>query len=627
MPLTNGTRLGPYEIVSPLGAGGMGEVYKAKDTRLGRTVAIKVLPSEVSDDPERRQRFEREARAVASLSHPHICTLYDVGQHEGIGFLVMEHLEGETLAERLKNGTIPLGEALRYGIETADALDKAHRQGLVHRDLKPGNIMVTRSGAKLLDFGLAKLAGKPDEPAAPVSSAPTVRKPLTEKGALLGTFQYMAPEQIEGGETDTRTDIFALGLVLYEMTTGRKAFEAPSRASLLAAILEREPARMSLLQSMTPPALEHAVRTCLAKDPEKRWQSAADLRRELEWIAGAGGNLVEAGTSLPRAKSGLFWKIASVPFAVLATLALVIVLHRRNLPEAVVTRFSLFPPEGATFTATAASVPTVNLALSPDRRRLAFVAAASGEPPLLWVRPLDSVAARRLVGTEDASYPFWSPDGKRLLFQSDRDGFIHLYQTAAGGGGREELLFKSDNNKLPSDWSADGRVIVFHTPPASNTGWDLWSLRVDGLVAKAFLETSFNEYQGRLSSDGRFIAYASDESGRPEVYVRPFPEGAAKWRISTGGGSEPVWRRDAKELFYLAADGKLMSVEVKTGTAPFEAPRPLFQTRLATSSTAYRTSYVVRGDGQRFLVNTVVGEVKSAPITVVLNWARELGKQ
>ena len=289
MPLEPGTKLGPYQVGDPLGAGGMGEVYQAKDTRLDRTVAIKVLPSHLSDDPDLRQRFEREARAVSSLNHPHICTLHDIGREGDVDFLVMEHLEGETLAERLKKGPLPFEESLRYAVQIADALDKAHREGVVHRDLKPANVMLTKSGAKLLDFGLAKIAGSTSTPdAAMLSSLPTEQKSLTAAGAILGTFQYMAPEQLESKDIDARTDIFALGAVLYEMMTGKKAFEGNSQASLISAIMSSEPPSMSSLQPFSPPALERVVKTCLAKDPDKRWQHAGDVARELEWIAQVG---------------------------------------------------------------------------------------------------------------------------------------------------------------------------------------------------------------------------------------------------------------------------------------------------------------------------------------------------
>jgi len=289
VPLKSGTKLGPYEVGEPLGAGGMGEVYQARDTRLNRSVAIKVLPAHLSGDADLRQRFEREARAVSSLNHPHICTLHDIGKEGNVDFLVMEHLEGESLAERLKKGPLPFEEALKYAVQIADALDKAHRQNLVHRDLKPGNVMLTKSGAKLLDFGLAKVAGPASQPdVATLSSLPTEQKSLTAAGAILGTFQYMAPEQLEGGEIDARTDIFALGAVLYEMITGQKAFEGKSQASLISAIMAASPPPMTALQPFSPPALERVVRTCLAKDPDKRWQNAGDVARELEWIAQAG---------------------------------------------------------------------------------------------------------------------------------------------------------------------------------------------------------------------------------------------------------------------------------------------------------------------------------------------------
>src|SRR5215510_11854176 len=284
MPLGPGTRLGPYEIVAPLGAGGMGEVYRARDTRLDRTVAIKVLPSHVSGDPALRERFEREARTIAALNRSHICTLYDVGHQDGINFLVLEHLEGQTLAERLTKGALPLDQALQIAIQIADALDKAHRAGIVHRDLKPGNVMLTKSGAKLLDFGLAKVT--PAVVAASgLSMAPTGVSPVWMQGTILGTLQYMAPEQIEGQEADARTDIFAFGAVVYEMLTGTRAFQGKSQASLIVSILEHDPAEFAATHPLIPSALDRTVRRCLAKEPDGRWQTARDLLDELKWIA------------------------------------------------------------------------------------------------------------------------------------------------------------------------------------------------------------------------------------------------------------------------------------------------------------------------------------------------------
>src|SRR6516165_7824591 len=288
MALSSGTKLGPYEIQSPLGAGGMGEVYRAKDTRLDRAVAVKVLPSHLSASAEVRQRFEREAKTVSQLSHPHICALYDVGREGDVEYLVMELLEGETLSDRLGKGPLPLEQTLRYGQEIADALDKAHRQGIVHRDLKPGNVMVTKSGVKLLDFGLAK-AMAPTAEKGSLTSLPT-QQGLTQEGTILGTFRYMAPEQLEGKDADARTDVFALGATLYEMATGKKAFTAASQASLITAIMSAEPPMISSVVPMSPPQLDHVVKTCLAKDPEERWQSAADIRRELRWIGERSGS-------------------------------------------------------------------------------------------------------------------------------------------------------------------------------------------------------------------------------------------------------------------------------------------------------------------------------------------------
>src|SRR5882757_1846054 len=305
MPLSPGARLGPYEILDAIGAGGMGEVYRAKDTRLDRTVAIKILPAHLSSDPLRKQRFEREAKTISSLNHPNICVLHDVGQQDGIDYLVMECVEGETLAKRLEKGALPLEQVLKYGMQIADALDKAHRSGVVHRDLKPGNIMLTPAGAKLLDFGLAK-------PAAPLSSgvtltAATRNSPVTEQGTIVGTFQYMSPEQIEGKELDGRSDIFSFGAVLYETLTGKRAFEGKSQLSVASAILEKEASPISGIKPMTPPALDRAIRRCLAKDPEDRWQTARDLLLELKWIAEGGSQA--ALTPLGAAKRiGARWK-------------------------------------------------------------------------------------------------------------------------------------------------------------------------------------------------------------------------------------------------------------------------------------------------------------------------------
>src|SRR5258706_15385219 len=298
MGVKAGTRFGPYEILSSIGAGGMGEVYRARDTRLDRIVAIKVLPTHLADRSDLRERFEREARTIASLNHPHICTLHDIGQQDSIDYLVMEYLEGETLAQRLVKGSLPLEQVLQYAIEIADALDKAHHKGVTHRDLKPGNIMLTKTGTKLLDFGLVKLKQEAAPANVPLSELPTAKDQLTAQGTIIGTLQYMAPEQLEGKEVDARTDIFAFGAVVYEMAAGERAFEGKSQASLIAAILEREPPAMSSLQPMTPPVLDRVVKRCLAKEPERRWQTASDLCDELKWIAEGG---TQAAVSLSSA--------------------------------------------------------------------------------------------------------------------------------------------------------------------------------------------------------------------------------------------------------------------------------------------------------------------------------------
>ena len=410
MSVSVGTKLGPYRIEAPIGAGGMGEVYRAKDTRLDRTVAVKVLPNELSSKPGLRQRFEHEARAIASLNHPHICALHDVGQQDGVDFLVMEYLEGETLAARLSHGALKTEQLLRYAIQIADALDKAHRQGFVHRDLKPSNIMLTRAGVKLLDFGLATIARDGKGPGGVISGtdATLTVQPLTGEGLIVGTLPYMAPEQLEGKETDARTDIFAFGAILYEMATGKRAFEGKSQASLIAAILGSEPKPLRTLQPLAPLALERVVQTCLAKDPEERWQNTRDIMRQLEWIAEAKAQPEETLPQRRLTRERLAWSAASLLLiALLTSLPFTIAHLRKALPmEARPMRFFILPPEKTSLG---------SFALSPDGRWLAFTAATGGKDQL-WVQALDSLTAQALPGTEGASYPFWSPDSRSIAF-------------------------------------------------------------------------------------------------------------------------------------------------------------------------------------------------------------------
>ena len=408
MPLAPGTHLGPYEITAPLGAGGMGEVYRARDMRLERTVAIKILPAQFSSDPVRKQRFEREAKTISSLNHPHICVLYDVGHQDGTDYLVMECVEGETLAKRLEKGPLPFEQVLKYGAQIADALDKAHRNGVVHRDLKPGNIMLTPTGAKLLDFGLAKAAAPLTSAAA--LTAVTQDSPVTEQGSIVGTFQYMSPEQVEGKEVDGRSDIFSLGAVLYEMVTGQHAFPGKSQLSVASAILEKEPAPITAAKPLTPLALDHAIGRCLAKDPEERWQAARDLAQELKWIAGSSSQApvsVELAARRKLRERSLEIGVALLLLALAVTALFAFHYWRAASETPLVFRLSIPPPENSEL--------EPDLALSPDGRQLAFVAHTDGTSHL-WLRPMNALDSRVLPGTQDAQQPFWSPDGRFLAF-------------------------------------------------------------------------------------------------------------------------------------------------------------------------------------------------------------------
>ena len=888
MSLTAGSLLGPYEIVAPLGAGGMGEVWRARDTRLERTVAIKVLPSHLSSNPQLRERFDREAKTISSLTHPNICTLYDVGHQDGIDYLVMEHLEGETLADRLVKGALPIDQVLRYGTEIAAALDKAHRQGIVHRDLKPGNIMITKGGAKLLDFGLAKFSQSMDAPLAQLTSFPTEQKALTQEGTILGTFQYMAPEQLEGAEADARTDIFSFGAVLYEMATGARAFQGKNKTSLIAAIVDREPAPMASFQPMTPPAFERVVKTCLEKDPDDRWQTAHDVMLELKWIGEAGSQAGVPAIKVHRRRNRemLAWIIAALAVAAAAT---TLVLRPRTTPRRV--ELSVVTPEKGEF-----NFENGPMAISPDGTRLAFIASSSGKVEL-WLRSLNAGTAQPMPGTEGAAFPFWSPDSKFLAFFAggklkkidvtggppqticdasatprggtwNREGlilfspntrdpiqrvsaaggipqpvtkidtaamefshrwpsflpdgkhFLYLNQTYGGGTDRNRivvgsldsqekktivavnspalytpqgyLLFARENTLLAQkfdsksfktiedafpiadpvetygstgsaifsvseegtlayhigagggmsqlmwidrsgkplgtigapgdysrpklshdgrrvavevfdpkagspdiwvteiargtfsrftfepteevfplwspddrrivyssqkpdritrainvkassgagasetilervallfavDWSRDGRFLITQmNDPKTKTGWNLGVLSIADRIWKPFAETPFNEVLGQFSPDGHWIAYVSDESGRSEVYVQPFPGPGGKWQISTNGGTAPRWRADGQEIFYKTPEGKIFAVAVTTGTG-FDASVPvlLFSARFKAAPGA---QWDVSADGKRFLINQPVVDVAPAPMSVVLNWTAGLKK-
>jgi len=882
-----GDRLGPFDIVDRIGAGGMGEVYRARDSRLNRTVAIKILPAHLAARPELRERLEREAIAISGLNHPQICALYDIGHEDGVDFLVMEHLEGETLADRLAHGALRMDTLLRIAIEIAGALAGAHAKGIVHRDLKPGNIMLTKSGAKLLDFGLAKLGGTD----AVSTDGALSRQPLTGYGAILGTLPYMAPEQLQGLDADTRTDIFAFGAIVYEMATGRRPFDGATHASVIVSILQDDPTPIMKVQPLVPASLEWIVARCLAKDPYDRWQSCRDLEEALKHAASDAltGSTV---TSRPRSRPLLGWALAATLGAALASTSVAYLRSAAPAPKAI--RFAVTPPDGWRF-----SVSSGAVAVSPDGSRVAFVALASDGSRLLWLRTLDGLAPQRLAGTDDASGPFWAPDGNALGFFAqgklkridlpagttrvlcdapdagggswNREGTIlfsrafdngPLYRVAATGGvpvaatlleparlevrhtdphflsdGRhfiyradadgpnaaiyvgsldsassqrllnvawkspqavqyvspgyllivqdgalmaqpfdearlrlsgearaivdsfsgatrlysafsasgngvlvhrkvslrhrlvwftrdgtalgpgmpadeysepslspdgsrvafilydpstnldvwtsdvsqkpptrftfsaaddylpiwspdgtriafasqqrpdlpkmcqiyvkpssgavgEELVLNTTSDTHPDDWSPDGRYLVFDRRDV-NTGQDLWILPLVGdRKPFPFVQTRGNEGEGQFSPDGRWIAYASDESGTWQVYVQPFPANGAKWQVSTEGGAEPRWRRDGKELFYIGGQRNLMAIPIEKGKEfRVGAAKRLFSTQFVgplASSWAAVKHYAVTADGQRFLVNTAIDDTPDAPITVVLNWTAAL---
>ena len=504
----------------------MGEVYRARDMRLGRDVAIKVLPAHLSDNPDLRQRMEREAKSISSLNHPHICTLYDIGSQDGVNFLVMEHLEGETLADRLHRGTMPFDEALKIAILIADALDKAHARGIVHRDLKPANIMLTKNGPKLMDFGLAKPApglsstsgshpSTPDTPTMSVAALSASASPLTQKGTVVGTFQYMAPEVLQGTEADGRSDVFSFGCVLYEMFTGRRAFEGKSQFSVLGAILDQEPGRISAVRPASPARLDETVGRCLAKNPEQRYGCMHDVKIQLEALVA--GGLQVAGTSagpVPTEKAGSPAAWLAAIAAVLIPMAILSGYIIRKPEAATVVRSTILPPAGTTFvTMLPGAGPPV---LSPDGMQLAFTARDEKSKVMLYVRSLNSVTARALAGTEDAIYPFWSADSREVAFFAGGK----LKRVHASGGPPQDIC-ESFGGRGGS-WSKDGEIVF---TPSSNLG--LFKVSAGGGTPEAAskLDTALGENSHRFPfflPDGKHFIFWSRTSRpgqSPVLYV------------------------------------------------------------------------------------------------------------
>jgi eukaryotic-like serine/threonine-protein kinase len=580
MAVSPGTRLGPYEVLSRIGAGGMGEVYKARDSRLDRTVAIKVLSERLSLNPEARERFEREARTIANLKHPHICVLYDIGEQNGAQYLVMEYLEGETLADRLSQSrarqqadtsALPLDQVLRYAIEISDALDKAHRHGATHRDVKPANIMLTKEGSKLLDFGLAKLRQEVDPSLRP-SEMPTAAPGLTDEGTILGTMQYMAPEQVEGkiDDLDARTDIFSFGATVYEMATGKKAFEGKSKASLMAAILKDEPPPMSKLQPMSPPALDRVVKKCLAKDPDDRWQSASDLSEALKWIrdgsapaastvtafaeTGVASGPSSSSSAVIPARSGssraALWVAASLVACVLTALA---AWKLRPAPAAepkTVSRFAITLPPGDRLQ-TSANGPVLDL--SPDGSRIVYLAIHAGVQQL-FARGIDSMEAQAIRGTEGALSPFFSPDGQSLGF------FVlpQLKKIAVSGGTPQNLTnVISDNGGV--SWGPND-TIVFSRAAAEA----LRTLPASG-GAQSPLTTLKGEISHRwpqLLPGGKAVLFTNYISSGDTSQILVERTDTHERKVLVQGGSYPRYVSSGHLLFVRAAT--LMAVPFDT---------------------------------------------------------------
>lgn len=571
MSLTPGTRLGPYEIQSALGAGGMGEVYRARDTRLDRTVAIKVLPEALASDAQFRERFEREARAISQLAHAHICTLFDVGRDGQTDFLVMEFLEGETLASRLERGVLPPDQVLRHSVEIAGALDAAHRIGIVHRDLKPGNVMLVRgpSGvpiAKLLDFGLAKSAAP--SAAGSQSMLPTTPRNLTVQGAILGTFQYMAPEQLEGLDADARTDIFAFGAVVYEMATGRKAFEGRSQASLVSAIMSADPPPIATSQPLAPAGLDRIVGKCLEKDPERRWQSAADLRDELEWIAKAGPT-PGAGTPVTRRRPLVISAAVAIAAVALVAASAAITWWMARPAAPPPMRFEVVPPDTAPYSN---DLGGQNLAISPDGRRVAYH-VWRGTTFQIYLRELDALEARPVPGTEGSAEVFFSPDGQWIGFYSIRERRIK--KVAVTGGPAVTVCDTPDASG--ASWGEDDTIVFAQL---SSTG-GLFRVSAAGGQPERLTtpDTENRETDHRrpeILPGGRAVVFTIlSGADLRQARVAVLDLATRQWRVLVEGGGNPRYAASGHLLYghlgtLMAVGFDLQRLEVTGNPVPVQ---------------------------------------------------------
>jgi len=617
--LASGTKLGPYEILSRLGAGGMGEVYRARDTRLDREVAVKILPPHLSENVEAKQRFDREARTISSLNHPNICTLYDVGQQDGVDFLVMEYLEGETLADRLRKGPLPLEQVFKYGMEICDGLEKAHRSGVVHRDLKPGNIMLTKTGAKLMDFGLAKasvISQSGSSASLTVTlSTPVASHPLTAQGAVIGTFQYMAPEQVEGKEADTRSDIFALGAVLYQMATGKRAFEGRTAASAMAAVLEREPAPMSSIQPLTPPAFERLVKICLSKDPEERWQTAHDVKLQLKEIAQAGlqSGSQAAGAQVvasPAQRSGRWAWVVAVVLGVIAAGALLAAYLASQRPMPFL-RTQINPPEKARFILSGDNSGTP--ALSPDGRYVVF-GAAGANGTQLYLRALDDLTSRPLPGTEGGFFPFWSPDSRSIaFFTADKLKRIDL-------GGPSAVSICDASLGRGGTWNRDGTILA-----ALFYNGGIFRVPASGGAPTRITKVDFVNYSSHrwpfVLPDGKHFLYLAvnhDQPAGPNTAVFFASLDGKENRLLFRSLSNAIYA--AERLLYMR-ENSLMAQPFDPAAGKFTGEPKVLQENVQYDSSVWRANLSVSDNGMMVYVSGAITGTQS------LTWFDRSGKQ